>query len=204
MLFDAHWNMRFDTCDSVNCECGGGLIYVSLINKNDGLHHNEQKYYRYILRTSCSSSLWNARQVTSSVHPKRPCQACILCKQGNLSKYFHPKTWKNKVVLDQLRELEPSLDIQPDSCICRRCRDDISKLSQSNFIPRWRKQSKSHDHCYVPGCNLPSQKLTKQVSKEKLCNFFSVLEDKGVNTTPSDEPGYPLVYRPLWWTIQAP
>ena len=89
------------------------------------------------------------REVTCSVHSGRPCQPCILCKQGNLSKYFHPKSWKNNALLHQLRELEPSVDIQSDSCtcICRPCRDDISKISSSGFVPRWRKLKRSYKHC---------------------------------------------------------
>ena len=87
------------------------------------------------------------REVTCSVHSGRPCQPCILCKQDNLSKYFHLKSWKNNALLHQLRELEPSVDIQSDSCICRPCRDDISKISNSGFVPRWRKLKRSYKHC---------------------------------------------------------
>ena len=112
------------------------------------------------------------REVTCSVHPCRPCSACILCKQKNLSKYFHPKTWKNRASIDKLRELEPN--IQLDSCICRQCKDDVHKLSQSGFIPRWIKKSSPHEHCCVPECANPAQKVTKLVNNEQLCKIFSM------------------------------
>ena len=103
------------------------------------------------------------REVTCNVHPGRPCQPCILCKQGNLSKYFHPKTWKNRAcIIDKLRDLEPVLDIQLDSCIC--------------------------EHCSVPECGNPAQKGTKLVNTEQLCEFFSVPD-----IVPNDNmSGYPL------------
>ena len=44
-----------------------------------------------------------------------------------------------------------TMDFQLDSCICRRCRDDVCELSESGFIPRWRKKSSPHKHCCVPG-----------------------------------------------------
>ena len=113
--------------------------------------------YRYVQRLSLGSLQAGpsgaklTRGVTCNVHLGRPCQPCILCKQSNLSKYFHPKIWKNRASIDQRRELEPALDIQLDSCICRRCRDDVCELSESGFIPRWRKKSSPHKHCCVPG-----------------------------------------------------
>ena len=73
------------------------------------------------------------RTVTSSIHHGRPCEPCILCKAGNLSKYFHQKSWKG--ILESLRKCEPSINIQLDSCICRPCRDDISRLCDDKFVP---------------------------------------------------------------------
>ena len=115
------------------------------------------------------------RQVTCSIHPGRPCQACILCKQGNLSKYFHPKTWKDKTLVEHLREYEPSVDIQPDSCICRPCRDDVSKIHTANFTPRWRKL-KVHEkpECYIPGCSNIASKVTKLTTKASMCDLLGV------------------------------
>ena len=111
------------------------------------------------------------RGVTYNVHLGRPCQPSILCKQGNLSKYFHPKTWKNRASIDQFREFEPALDIQLDSCICRRCIRNVETMSvssQSGFIPRWRKKSSPHKHCCVPECVNPAQKVTKLVNHEQM------------------------------------
>ena len=136
-----------------------------------------------------SGAKWT-RGVTCNVHPGRSCQPCILCKQGNLSKYFHPKTWKNRASVDQLRELEPSLDLQLDSCICRRCRDDVRRLSESGFIPRWRKKSSPHKHCCVPVCVNPAEKVTKLVNHEQICEFFSMPDTDNLET--NDVSGYPL------------
>ena len=135
-----------------------------------------------------SQNTSRVRQVTCSVHPGRPCQPCILCKQGNLSKYFHPKSWKNKALLDQLRELEPSIAIQLDSCICRPCRDDISKITNHGFVPRWRKVKRSQ-HCYVPGCSDSVQRVTKLVDKETLCHILDIQTE---NAGEDDKTGFPL------------
>ena len=64
------------------------------------------------------SGALQVRQVYSAVHKDRPCQPCILCKQGNQSKYFHPKLWKDSTLLERLKQHEPSLDILPETCIC--------------------------------------------------------------------------------------
>ena len=129
------------------------------------------------------------RNVTSSAHPGRQCQPCILCKKGNLSKYFHPKTIKNKTNLEHLRQLEPLLVIQPDSCICRCCRDDISKLSEPGFTPRWRKHSAINECCCVPNCSTSPQKVTKLVTREELCHIFSISDEENL---PANESGFPL------------
>ena len=123
----------------------------------------------------------------------RPCQPCILCKQGNLSIYFHPKTWKNRASIDQLRVFEPALAIQLDSCICRRCIGNVEMMSvssQSSFIPRWRKKSSPHKHCCVPGCVNPTQKVTKLVNHEQICEFFSMPDIDNLET--NDVSGYTL------------
>ena len=121
------------------------------------------------------------REVSSSAHPGRPCQPCILCKKGNLSKYFHPKTIKDKASLEKLRQLEPML------AICRNCRDDLSKLSESSFIPRWRK-NRERSECSVPECSIFPQKVTKLVTREQICTIFSISNPE----PPNDETGYPL------------
>ena len=131
-----------------------------------------------------------SRQVTSSAHPGRQCQPCILCKKGNLSKYFHPKTIKNKTNLEHLQQLEPLVEIQPDSCICRCCRDDISKLSEPGFTPRWRKHSAIDECCCVPNCRTSPQKVTKLVTREELCHIFSISDQEILPA--NNESGFPL------------
>ena len=112
--------------------------------------------------SSCRSrfSDTQVRRVNSSVHPDRPCDPCILC---NNSKYFHPKLWKDTSLLEHLRRLEPSLEIQLDSCICILCRDDMKGISDENFIPRWKKVAKKNEtkECCVPGCTQVAKKVTR-------------------------------------------
>ena len=103
------------------------------------------------------SSTAETRKVTSSVHQGRDCQPCILCKKGNQSKYFHPKSWKDDTLLQSLRDHEPSLNIQPESCICRPCRNDVSHISEDGFIPRWRKQTPQLQECWIPDYKLVYQ-----------------------------------------------
>lgn len=111
------------------------------------------------------------RQVTCSVHPETPCHPCILCKKGNYSKYFHPKTLKNKTSLDLLHQSEPQLSIEPTSCIYRNCRDDICRLSEPSFVPRWKKLH-NDNKCFLPECNNPAHKVTKLATSDKLCDVF--------------------------------
>lgn len=61
-------------------------------------------------RARCGSGT-DVRKVTCSVHQGRDCQPCILCKKGNQSKYFHPKSWKDDSLLQSLREYEPCINI---------------------------------------------------------------------------------------------
>ena len=128
------------------------------------------------LRSRTTSGVLQVRQVHSSVHKDRPCQPCILCKQGNQSKYFHPKQWKDAALLENLKRSEPFLNILPDSCICRLCRDDLSKLSNEGHIPRWRKIKCSADKrpCYVPQCRKPSSKVTRLASTSTIHEFFQI------------------------------
>jgi len=129
------------------------------------------------------------RQVTSAIHKGRPCNPCHLCKQGNLSKYVHPKSWKNEELLGQLRRYEPDLDIQPDTCICRLCRDDIGKINDENFTPRWRKNNNNKMLCIVPECNQVSSKTTKLVDHSTLCSLLHI--DLSMCTLNKDG-GFPL------------
>ena len=137
-------------------------------------------------RRSCSlrnRSGEQLRQVTSAVHKGRPCNPCL---QGNFSKYVHPKSWKNDQLLAILRAYEPSLNIQPDSCICRLCRDDINKIVDENFIPRWKKRDQKK-LCAVPKCANFSTKCTQMVNRSTLCTLLEIAE------TELDEcEGFPL------------
>ena len=75
--------------------------------------------------------------VYSDVHKGRPCMECYLCKQTQAI-YTHPIKWKNQTLLSLLKDLEPDLDISPDTCICRNCHDSLcSGQGTENFQPRW-------------------------------------------------------------------
>jgi len=172
MLFDAHRFMRFHTWTIWMI-----LHLVDIWNKNHKVQnhiyepHNTGYICRVIEMGLGSSWTWSqntsqVRQVTCSVHPGRPCQPC---KQGNLSKFFHPKSWKNKALIDQLRELERSIATQLDSCICRPCRDETTN---HGFVPRWRKVKWSQ-HYYVLCCSDPVQRVTKLVNKEPYSHWNS-------------------------------
>ena len=103
-----------------------------------------------------SSVIKLRRQVTCSVHPERPCHPCILCKKG---KILSPKN-TDKTSLELLRQFEPELSIEPTSCICRNCRDDICRLSESSFVPRWKKSHNDSDKCSIPECDKLAYKVT--------------------------------------------
>lgn len=134
-------------------------------------------------------------QVTSSVHPNRACKPCALCKKANQSKYFHLQSMKDNSLLQTLQRYEPSLDIQPDSCICRPCRNELLKdFTEVGFVPRWRKVDKSPTlTCFVPGCINSATRMTKLASKETLSKFFSSCENLDPLASPADtEEGIPL------------
>ena len=142
---------------------------------------------------SCRTRSGNVqiRQVCSAMHKGRPCQPCILCKQGNQSKYFHPKSWKDPSLFERLRQSEPSLDILPESCICRPCRDDLSKLGNKGHVPRWRKKS-SKEICCVPGCTNPSFRVTQVAGKATLEQLFGISSDNEPLSASNEERGYPM------------
>ena len=101
------------------------------------------------------------RLVTSHVHPGQPCQPCILCKKFNQSKYFHQKSWKDPSLLERLQEFELSLCVEPHSCICRPCRNELKDLTNHQFVSRWRKHKGVTQSCFVPECMNAAQKVTK-------------------------------------------
>ncbi len=107
--------------------------------------------------------------VFSDVHESRPCTNCNLCKEIYVQ-YTHPVNWKNKDLLTFLRSIEPDLTIQPDSCICRNCNDNLRKGQKDpeNFRPRWRKERSTHMMCEISDCNEPVSKTTQLASREEV------------------------------------
>ena len=134
---------------------------------------------------SQSRTVRDLRIVTSNVHPGQP---CTLCKKGNQSKYFHPKSWKDASLLERLKQLEPSLNIEPHSCICRPCRNEVKNIMNDGFIPRWRKSNKGM--CFVPKCTHSAQKVTKLANELDILAFFSIDDIDKENI--GSQPGVPL------------
>ena len=144
-------------------------------------------------RTRCSAER-DVRLVTSNVHPGRPCQPCVLCNRGNLSKYFHPKSWKDGSLLETLQQHEPSLHIEADSCICRQSLNEVKDIKRDQFMPRWRK-SRMTQICIVPECTHSAQKATKLTSKSAILRFFTTenTEDSDMSqSSDSTNEGVPL------------
>ena len=135
------------------------------------------------------TSVTELRKVTSAVHQGQPCQPCILCKKGNQSKYFHPKSWKDNSLLQSLRVYEPSINIQPESCICRPCRNEINNISEDGFIPRWRKLMNkcTQTKCCVPNCTSNVHKVTKLVDKVTVSKFFNAQNENTEPESATDE-----------------
>ncbi|XP_064384664.1 uncharacterized protein LOC135333611 [Halichondria panicea] len=135
----------------------------------------------------------DVRPAISSVHQGQPCQPCILCKRGNMSKYFHPKSWKDGSLLKKLQEFEPALGINPDSCICRNCRQDVSSIGESSFVPRWRKindENEKEQQCYVSECNECECKSTTLADRATICSLFDMNIER--IETPRGTDGIPL------------
>ena len=149
--------------------------------------------------SQCRASRANSsdlRPASSSVHQGQPCQPCLLCKRANLSKYFHPKSWKDESLIYRLQQFEPTLDIQPNSCICRGCRNDINSIGKDSFVPRWRKDRNlegTANECYVSDCMENACKVTTLADKSTACSLFHMeLENsEPIETTNSGE-GIPL------------
>ncbi len=110
-----------------------------------------------------------SRHVTSAVHPGRPCEECALCKKKDLSKYSHPKSWKDPSLLQQLQAAEPSLNVQPESCICLLCRRDVSDVNDVSFSPRWRKNTGIISN--IPNCTNTDIKA-KSIDAQELTQFL--------------------------------
>ena len=134
---------------------------------------------------SSSAGAPQAREVKSSIHPQRLCHPCILCNRGKQSKYFHPKSWKDPVLLQLLQQYEPTLDIEDYSCICRQCTLDVKKLraGDPSFVPRWRKSTKTDTKCYINWCMSAKAHVTKVVDLADLLSFFSCDQEDTAGTT---------------------
>ena len=69
--------------------------------------------------------------------------------------------------------VEPDIDIKPDSCICRSCRDDVNKIDNPSFTPRWRKsKTASKAHCRIPGCSNAADRVTKITNRPTMCELL--------------------------------
>ena len=165
--------------------------FVSMLKQ---LHHDNKNKPADDMSTlrARSGTTTELRKATSRVHQGH-CQPCILCKKENQSKYYHPKSWKDNSLLLSLRDYEPSLNIQPESCICKSCRNDISHISEDGFIPRWRKvvSNKSESECCVPACTNNVYRITKLVDTTSVCKFFSE-QDENVPESSMHEEGVGL------------
>ena len=103
---------------------------------------------------------------------------CALCS-GRHTSLYEPQTWRN----EQAQQIAKSIHIWPDKCICRPCKDDITRLVKNpSHTPRWEKQSSMK--CCMLGCDVPSFVQSKIASQEEL---NSVAHTTGC-TLPSDVP----------------
>ena len=62
---------------------------------NTTLHDHSKKQKLFMIVCLLANAMDPPRYVTSAVHPGRYCQQCSLCMKRGLSKYSHPKSWKN-------------------------------------------------------------------------------------------------------------
>ena len=111
--------------------------------------------------------------IFSAVHENRPCTNCILCKE-TYTHYTHPVKWKNQDLIAFLKCIEPHLNIQHDSCICRNCRADLSKGQEDpeNFFSKWKKKHKHETTCEVFECNEPVSKSTSLACREEIKEYL--------------------------------
>ena len=108
----------------------------------------------------------SSRQVFSDVHKSRPCTSCTLCKERSIQ-CTHPVKWKDGNLLKFLQSIEPDLNILPDACICRNCRDSLSS-GEKNRNPRWSRVAPNTKPCEVSGCFEPACRCTKLATKEEI------------------------------------
>ena len=70
-----------------------------------------------------------------------------------------------------------------DSCVCRLCRDDISRLCDDAFVPRWnRLKVIENSTCYIQGCTNTVHRVTKVVSRPELFGIPADLSDPSDHT----------------------
>ena len=75
---------------------------------------------------------------------------CKLCQCHN-SHLSSPASWRN----EQARSHVLSLQVPPDSLVCRPCRHDVTRvLANPCYVPRWRKgkTSAKNSTCCILGC----------------------------------------------------
>ena len=84
------------------------------------------------------------------------CQPCILCKQGNQSKYFHHCGKMHHALIERVRLSEPSLNIFFESLMCRPLRDDLSTYQDGGIYAV---------KIYVLVCSHPSFRVTQEPVK---------------------------------------
>lgn len=125
----------------------------------------------------------SSRQVYSDIHKDRPCTSCSLCKEKAI-KYTHPVKWKDERVLKFLQSIEPDLNIRPDSCICRNCRDSLSngEKNPSIYKPRWSRVVPTIKPCDVSLCTEASCRCTKLASKHEIAELLQCSLDNLENT----------------------
>ena len=116
------------------------------------------------------------RQVQSDVHKGRPCTSCVLCKEKAVQ-YTHPVRWKDATLYEFLVASETNLNIPPDACICRNCRDSLSteRKTPDSYKPRWARVAASTSTtqcCEVPGCAEASCRRTTLANREEISHHL--------------------------------
>ena len=115
-------------------------------------------------------------------------------QKSQLVKYFHPKSWKDASLFERLKQFEPSLNIEPHSCICRPCRNEVKDITNKQFVPRWRKTNEGMTPpCSVPECKQSAQKVTKLANRSTILQFFtSEMENSCAQGNEATDEGIPL------------
>ncbi len=136
--------------------------------------------------------------VSSDAHKGRPCTACILCKETSL-KYTHPVKWKDRQLLDFLQSIEKNVQIEPDSCICRNCRENLScGRKQNDYRPRWINKGVCKPNCEVIGCGQTASRCTKLANKEEIGRYLKCsLQQSQMQETHLCDKHYRMLHRQL-------